>query len=153
MQSVGGTTKNGGWGQDAWSVVGERIWGVERGVWNKNQMFPMPTTSVSSKGGWMRAQGDIRHYPVPTNVFLFNHQCAMLNMTGASSEISSDITHNLLSINKNLHHINEMSKFVRSAHSWELINYSIVTFSFNINLISCLIFFSTLLLTVSSFPF
>lgn len=49
---------------------------------------------VSSKGGWIGIQGDI--LDTTHLCFIFNLQCTLLNISGAPSEVTSAITHNLL---------------------------------------------------------
>lgn len=55
---VEGTAISEGWGQHAWRSEGEGDMGKGGAAWDKNKMFPMHTTSVSTKGGWMRVHGN-----------------------------------------------------------------------------------------------
>jgi len=77
---------------------------MKRSVENKNKMFPILRTRVSSKGRWrwMRARWYI--LDTTTHMFCLNHQCTM----GAQSTLTFPITHNsLLSIKNFLHRLNK----------------------------------------------
>jgi len=50
MEKGDEATGGGGWGQHAWRREGKGIWGREGRREIKKKMFPMNTTTLSSKG-------------------------------------------------------------------------------------------------------